>query len=175
MTMSGNHYVYALFRPDNGLIFWIGMSEDRGRIRMHRHRWRSEFGDDIPFVILREGLSATEAADLETALIYAIGRQPDGPLRNVHKGGTGYGRKSHVIHDFDAEARRRDRMSDPDVVAKLRAAKLGKPSAKRGRKFPSDAAKAAQQGFGWISDGITARRVKLEGLVIPDGWHRGRI
>jgi len=167
-----SHYVYALFRPDTGTIFWVGMSAG-DRIRSHRWRWRDEFGPDIPFVILRDGLSETEAAELETALIYAIGRHPHGPLRNVHKGGTGYGTKGHVIRDTEAEMARRARMSDPDVVDKLRAAKLGKPGAKKGKHYGgTQRNKDAQQGFMWITDEVVARRVKRG--PIPAGWRQGR-
>jgi hypothetical protein len=97
-------YVYGLFRPDTGQIFYVGMGRGerawqhqatRKRGRGHKDNIICKMIDDlgysdIPVVILREGLSQQEAIDLEIALIYAIGRHPHGPLVNATKGGEGW-------------------------------------------------------------------------------------
>jgi hypothetical protein len=76
--------------------------------------------------------------------------------------------------DEKAEIHRQLRMADPDVRAKMRAAKLGKPSAKRGRKFPSETVRLAQSKLGWITDDLVETRVNKTD-PIPEGWRRGRL
>jgi hypothetical protein len=101
--MERKHYVYALFRPDTGGIFYIGMGKGL-RYAYHvkcRKRGRSRKDNlickmiddlgypDIPVVFVRDGMTVAEAWDLEIALIYAIGRHPHGPLLNLTAGGNG--------------------------------------------------------------------------------------
>jgi hypothetical protein len=153
--------------------------------------------------MLRNDLTRQEAIDLEIALIYAIGRHPYGPLANIVRGGEGLAdptpefrikhgkRMREVLEDpeiravmsikaqardrsGDWELKRRARMGDPDVREKMAAAKRGRPSAKRGRKFPSIRTKEVQGRLGWITDDVTESRVPKTD-PIPDGWRRGRL
>src|SRR5215469_9594119 len=110
LEKGGNYCVYGLLRPTTKLIFWVGMTANlKSRLRAHRHQWRDEIGPYIPFVIFGEGLWSDDAVTLETTLIDIIGRHPDGPLLNAIRGGSGYGEKSHVIHNPEAEMARRAR------------------------------------------------------------------
>lgn len=167
--MTGKHYVYALFRPDNASVFYIGMGHGsrawqhckaRRRGRSHKDNVICRLVDDlgfreIPVVIIRDGLSREQAADLEIALIYAIGRHPNGPLTNIVRGGEGLAdptpefRAAHGKRMREAladpsirqkmsdkakardrggedEARRRARMSEPDVRERLRQAGINR-------------------------------------------------
>jgi hypothetical protein len=96
-------YVYGLFRPDNGQVFYIGMGRSQRAYEHQRDRRRKKTAknalickmvdrlgfSEIPVVFMRTGLKHQEACDLEIALIYALGRTPNGPLLNVVSGGEG--------------------------------------------------------------------------------------
>lgn len=96
-----NCYVYALFRP-NGSPFYIGMGS-RGRWNVHEKLARNgddshksrlirkiwEVGEEVQKEILEDGLSRTEAFDLERILISLVLREPNGPLINKVSGGLG--------------------------------------------------------------------------------------
>jgi hypothetical protein len=194
--MTG-YFVYALFRPDNGQVFYIGAAVRKNRVYDHFGKVVSGHGKvrrtvnafnelgykDIPWVVIKDNLSFREAASLETLFIDTIGRSPNGPLVNVLRIGgiaseTTRSKMSASAkvkeRDPEVEARRTARMADPDVRAKMRAAKLGKPSAKLGRKFPSEAVRLVQSKLGWITDGSTETRVNKT-APIPHGWRRGRL
>lgn len=191
--------VYALFRPDTGRIFYVGAGHGRMPWRHVRERFRPENNrrkneiicelidvlgfDEVPIVVLRDGLTMQEAADLEVALIYAIGCEPYGPLVNVRAGGELTSAKTRRLMSTRAkerdrsgewEARRKARMADPDVRERMAVAKRGEPSAKRGRKFPSARTQAVQSQLGWITNGVEETRISKAALI-PSGWRRGRL
>lgn len=107
--MHKDYYVYVLFR-EFGQPFYVGMG--RGdRIDQHEKRCRrlSTHRDhliaamlnarlDVPKVKIRERLSKAAAAEIEIALIAAIGREPLGPLINQTSGGDG-------VHDLSPDVR----------------------------------------------------------------------
>lgn len=116
--MSADHYVYGLFRPDTGLIFYVGMGK-RSRLRMTLYYGNEpklaickEHGAEC--VVVKDGLTREDAHDLERALILAIGREPHGPLVNRTTGGGS-------SYEMSEAAR-----------AKMSAAKLGKTSPRKG-------------------------------------------
>lgn len=100
---SKKYYVYGLFRPDTCSIFYIGMGQEqrawwhqtyRKRGRSHKDNIICKVIDDLgysecPVVIIKDELTKQEAIDLEIALIYAVGRHPNGPLVNKTAGGDG--------------------------------------------------------------------------------------
>ena len=211
-------YVYGLFRPDTGAIFYVGMgrngrawSHQRSRKKGKSHKDNiickciDELGyNEIPVVFFREGLSRQEAIALEITLIQGIGRRPNGPLVNVVRGGEGladpppefrvkHGRRMRIVlsdpsirdkmskkakardRSGEWEIKRRARMAEPEVREKMRAAKLGKPSAKRGKRYgPSLRNSEAQSNRIWITDGIEQRRIPKTELI-PEGWRRGHL
>jgi hypothetical protein len=96
-----DYYVYGLYRPDTGQLFYVGYG--RGN-RAWQHAAQRQHGRSykdnvlcklidtlgypaVPVVMLRRGMARDEAIDLEAALIHAIGRHPHGPLTNIMPGG----------------------------------------------------------------------------------------
>jgi hypothetical protein len=145
------YYVYALFRSDTGTIFYIGMGSGKrvhlsalcGNGNPFKQRVISKCGEVIP-VIVKDGMTMEDANDLERALILAVGRHPQGPLTNLAAGGEGCSDPSEQTRDLMSlrakernrnspwEAKRKARMADPEVRAKMSAAKKGKPSPRKG-------------------------------------------
>ncbi len=92
-------YVYVLFRPWNGEPCYVGKGCNE-RAHVHNKKgadhpnahlaaiYRRSVGP-LPVVVLRSGLSESEAFSTEVALIAAIGRAPRGPLTNLTDGGEG--------------------------------------------------------------------------------------
>jgi hypothetical protein len=144
-----NRYVYGLFRPDNGQIFYIGIGQGNRAWTHIKNRKREicyknnvickmidELGyAEIPVVIFRDNLSREEASNLEEKFISNIGRHPYGPLTNVLKGGD---------DRFDPP---------PETRIKMSLAKKGKI---------------------WITNGISQVRI-FPSDTIPQGWRRGRV
>jgi hypothetical protein len=121
-----DYYVYGLFRPDNGQVFYIGLGRGdrawqhaakRRRGRSYKDNVLCQLIDDrgypcVPVVVLRNHLTRDEAAALETALIYAIGRHPHGPLTNAQDGG--YAPPTRSRYDAaETAALMRERIADP--------------------------------------------------------------
>src|SRR5258708_40185602 len=109
--MADNYYVYALFR-ENSVPFYIGMGH--GNRWLNHERWAvrgqtshkdniickmRSAGIEVPKVKLEENLTKAQAVDLEIHLISILGREPNGPLTNLTKGGDG-------ICDLPEEKRR---------------------------------------------------------------------
>jgi hypothetical protein len=128
----GEHYVYGLFRPDDGCVFYIGLGRgDRAwQHAARRCRGRSlkdnlicELIDDrgfpgVPVVVLANNLTREAASALERAMIAALGRYPDGPLTNAQAGGCApIGRTRHTA--IETATRLRQRMADPDYQRML--------------------------------------------------------
>jgi len=95
MAETLDHYVYVLF-DERGQPFYVGMG--RGARWCHRGGRSSRdavvnrlqaSGFEVPRVKVAENLSRIQAAEIEIALIAAIGRWPDGPLVNASNGGDG--------------------------------------------------------------------------------------
>ena len=78
------------------------------------------------------------------------------------------------IRTPESEAARLAACRTPEARKRNSEAKLGQPSAKKGKTYgSSEKGKAVQQTLGWITDGIIATRVD-KSLPIPEGWWRGR-
>jgi hypothetical protein len=123
------YYVYALFRPDDGGVCYIGKGNG-GRI-FQSAKTRAFIvanGGEIPVVKLRSGLTASEAHEIERALIAAIGRECDGgPLLNVSTGGaSGYaGVQASPELRAKLSAVHRGKPKSPEHRARIGAANLG--------------------------------------------------
>jgi hypothetical protein len=133
--VNREYFVYGLFRPDTGSIFYVGMSCKTTRPTDHvrfRKRGRSykdnlicHFMDDegyadIPFKILKGDLTRQEAIDLEIALIYAIGRHPHGPLTNIVKGGEGLADPTPEFRERHG-ALMKEKLASPETRATMSA------------------------------------------------------
>jgi hypothetical protein len=135
---ANDFYVYGLFRP-NGIICYIGKGHGR-RCKAHFSRTHNSHlraiitmaGGDLPLVIIRSGLTEVTAFEIERAFISAIGRKEHGgPLVNMTDGGLGgSGRRQSE----EERAMRRAVFQQPEVRARMSAAHIGKPSARKGKK-----------------------------------------
>jgi hypothetical protein len=97
MRTARRYYVYGVFRP-SGIPMYIGHGcgdrwkrHDRKRTQNpHFAAILDQAGGDLPTVIIRSGLTKSEACEIEIALIKAIGREINGgPLVNLTDGGDG--------------------------------------------------------------------------------------
>lgn len=203
VSVENDRYVYGLFRPDTAEIFYVGMGMGQ-RAWTHEKNRKNNGGrknqlichliDDlgfleIPVVIFRSNLSLPEACDLETALIYALGREPFGPLLNVHQGGAGsFDCSSDTRAAMSSAAKARDRTGEweqrrieaarsPEARAKQSLARKGKPLWPNGRVDPrSDEGRRLwaekMAGRRWFTDGVNVTKVFPENA--PPGWFPGR-
>ena len=101
--MNNQKCVYVIFRQD-GRPCYVGKGE-QSRLRSHRHAARNGVHSnkhlanllknanfELPWVVIRSGLSNKEAIEVEVSLIEVLGRECDGgPLVNITKGGGRYG------------------------------------------------------------------------------------
>lgn len=138
--MTDVFYVYVLFRW-NGKPFYVGMG--RGKRWLH-HEWARSLTKrspktntvkktlrvlgEVPKIKVAEGLSRLAAADLERALIAAIGRYPEGPLVNITEGGegsSGYRWTTESRRRLSEIARRRP--VDYGKLARMHESNRGRP------------------------------------------------
>jgi hypothetical protein len=143
-----NFYVYFLERLD-GTPFYVGRGTGN-RWLMHEYkakRGRSykdniicqirDAGLRVPKRKIAEGLTDTEANELEIELIAKLGRHPNGPLANMTDGGEGI-----VEMPAESEARRRaklkGRKKSDETRERLRRA-ASNPSAETRRKMSEKA------------------------------------
>ena len=125
--------VYVYFHPVTGRPVYVGKGR---RYRWKQHLRRShnsrlansiaKYGDH-PVIVIRNGLSAQQAIEIEIALIGAIGRAPGGSLFNLTDGGEGA--SGHVP---SVESRDRNRIAHlgkkhtAEAKAKVAAANIDK-------------------------------------------------
>lgn len=97
------HYVYIIFRPEDGSPCYVGKGSVGDRVNDHiskamagRHRNKNlssiirNANGDVPNLIVRDCLTEQEAFETEISLISAIGRKKSGgPLTNLTDGGEG--------------------------------------------------------------------------------------
>lgn len=132
-----DYYVYGLLR-ENGTIFYIGKGR-RNRWLDHEkyaHKKNSHKNAIIIQITNRgltlqkykiaENLTATEALDIEVALILLIGRKPYGPLVNMTAGGDGLVDPSPEARKNMGAAQRRRAPHPPEVIEKMRLMRTGK-------------------------------------------------
>jgi hypothetical protein len=154
-----DYYVYVLIRSDNGKPFYVGCAIQLGRISTHLSgrdtatgtivRSLRDLGYETIPIIVRDDIEYKEARLIETCLIDAL----NGLIVN----------KRRYVGGFCEETRRR-----------MSLAKLGKPSARKGKRYgPTERGKIAQGQLGWITNGVEDKRVNKNN-PIPDGWYRGR-
>lgn len=92
-----SYYIYVMFRPWNGLPFYIGKGKGprwNGAAGRNPHfknivARAERLGLEIPKVKIRSHLTEDEAFRIEVAFIAAIGRGGYGPLVNLTNGGDG--------------------------------------------------------------------------------------
>lgn len=190
--MEKQHYVYALFRPDNGRIFYIGMGQGnrawdhvpkRYQSQVYKNRvvcyYIDELGyPDIPVVIIRDGLTRDEAALLETLLIRAIGRGSQGPLTNMTDGGDGgvndgYAAMDKMSLEWRAKqsARTKGKPKSPEHRAKIAAALRGRKPTPQCLESVSKANKS-RTGITQSKETIEKRVEKLRGRKQPENVRR---
>jgi hypothetical protein len=156
--LSPEYYVYALFRPDTGTVFYIGMGKgDRAWQHVGESRRHRSYKDnlirklidvrgypEIPVVILRGGLTRDEAINLEIIMIAALGRYPNGPLTNRTAGGDGgrifLNEEDEKIKREKHSAATKGRPKDEDHKRKI-------GDAHRGRSKPEHVLKALADGY----------------------------
>jgi hypothetical protein len=113
-----DYYVYALFRRDTGVPFYLGygrgnrwLQHERdtkrrqvnGQLRRGNHHKESIIrqilllSKDIPKIKIAADLTLNEAKRLEIIFIAAIGRHPNGPLTNLTAGGEGISRPTEEL------------------------------------------------------------------------------
>jgi len=200
------YYVYALFRPDNGELFYIGAgSGNRAWAHISQSKYFnapkdnlireiiSKGYDDLIVKIIKDDLSREEASDLEKSLIYAIGRQPHGPLLNRQSGGlekfeNHTDTKNQISSTMKVLAKNRigteweknrveaTRSSDARLKRSVNSKGKSKPWFKGKPKSQEHLEKLLPTRCGrqWINNG------SIENLVykreaIPNGWNRGRL
>lgn len=103
-------YVYVAFRP-NGIPCYVGKgSGDRWKIHFtrcsnpHLNNIIKRANNNLPIVIIKDGLNEQEAFEIEKAFIAALGRETDGgPLVNLTTGGEG---SSGRVETLEMRARR---------------------------------------------------------------------
>lgn len=200
VLIEGDYFVYALFRPDNGAVFYIGGASREKRLRERGTRGRGKMiraleragYTEIPSIVIRAGLTRLAAQELESAFIQAIGCMPDGPLVNKFRIGViidEEGRRNMSLaakardRSGDDEMRRRARMGDLDVRVRM-----SDSARKRERTVEFETRRLAaahspearkkrgvsQARRGWITNGIEEVRA-LKTDPIPNGWRRGRL
>jgi hypothetical protein len=160
-------YVYGLFDAD-GIIRYIGKGKGRRWLlhekkRPDKRNWaKYEFIiatlavlGEIPKVKIRENLTEPEAFEIETALINAIGRFPDGPLINRTNGGDGMSGFKHSPSTIEALSERRkkfwERMTPQERREFALKSAAGKTSEERrasGRKGAAQLPPGAHREFG---------------------------
>jgi hypothetical protein len=147
--LKRDYYVYALFRHDTGVVFYVG----KGRGRRYKYScnpklakagrsWKENIilaaaadGKDVPVVLIHTGLLNAIACEYERALILAVGRHPNGPLVNQTDGGEGLDNPSaeirakksaatiamqHVINSPEACAKRSRTLMGHDTPQEVR-------------------------------------------------------
>lgn len=121
-------YVYAMFRPD-GTPCYVGKGRGWRHVKKtsrsrHLLSIMNANGGRLPTEKILEGLTESQAFDLEAVLIRLIGRETNGgPLVNQTDGGDGV---SGMRHSAEVRERMRVRMTtlmaDPAEKARRRAA-----------------------------------------------------
>lgn len=163
-------YIYALFRP-NGIICYIGKGKGY-RLRAHFRRTHNphlrsiiaQAGGDLPAIIIRGGLTESEAFELEKIFIAAIGRKANGgPLVNMSDGGIGGGARKQSAEEI---AKRTAALGRPEVRAKMRASHIGQPSGRKGKKATAETReklRISHTGKKQTPEHLENRMVKLRG------------
>lgn len=153
-------YVYALFRPDTGIVCYIGKGKgyrlsgqmiNPGNIRLKRIV--AKCGKSLIGVKIRNGLTEAEALKIEIALIAAIGRRCDGgPLVNMSTGGESSASGSYREEPWVFTPEWRQNLS---IAAKKR---------KRPPTYPQEHREAIRQGIlkHWASLSSEERSVRTE-------------
>jgi len=138
--MSAIFYVYILFKPWDGEPFYVGKGKGR-RWLQHESERRDHYnpivrrilaktrrlGLEIPKVKIRDNLTESQAFEIETAFIKAIGRnQNGGPLANNTDGGegvSGYKFPQKIIEKIRSS--RIGMICDPEWRAKVSKSLIG--------------------------------------------------
>lgn len=111
--MRRTYYVYVVFRPWDGSPCYVGKGHgdrwkkfspgDRSNLHLLNIAAKAKrLGMELPVVKARNGLTETEAFEIERAFIAAIGRGKEGSLVNLSDGGDG---PSGARHSKKARAR----------------------------------------------------------------------
>jgi len=116
-------FVYALLRNDEPC--YIGKGKG---VRHLQHAQKgpshpnkalasllNEAGGQLPAVIISNGLTESEAFDLERVMIALVGREPFGPLVNKTAGGQGSAGFKHSVETKALMAERRIGKSRPEL------------------------------------------------------------
>ena len=139
--MRHDYVTYLYFRP-NGMPLYVGYGTPARPAEHLKKSTNAQNGRKLPFVVIHQGLSLSDARSREIALIKAIGREDmgTGPLVNRTGGGEGWGdpspefikRRADSLRGYVHSEETRARMSAakqnilPSTREKMRLAKLGK-------------------------------------------------
>jgi len=147
---GSNYYVYGLINPLNGLLFYVGITnrlekrvvehldfEIKGESKIKRqiiNEIKESYGDLLGVQLFAQNISLEESLKLEVETIKKYGRvdKGNGILSNRTWGGRGgLTSTSHKLGD---------KLSD-ETRLRMSIAKKGKPSKRKGRKFPGSGGK----------------------------------
>jgi len=159
MHENAEFYVYALFRPWNGVPCYVGKGKGSRWVRHEKLADRhnndhlaaifKKAGGPIPRVKIRENLTENEAFELEKSLIAVLGRHPNGVLANKTDGGDGV---SGVIQSPETRKKRSESLKN-HVVSNETREKIRQGHI--GRKFTKERSEA-------MSKARTGRSLSLE-------------
>lgn len=185
------HYVYIYFRM-NGVPLLVGMGSGnrwldtkRGRCKWFRNVL-AKAGGSLPVVMIQEGLTRSEASDIEIKLIASIGRYPHGPLVNINPGGEGFtgrhtetsrakmrlnchppsqrGVKQSTEQIEKRAAKLRGKQRSPEAIEASRLGQIGRVASVETRAKQ----RAAKLGKKQSEEHIESRTSKLRGRLRPE-------
>jgi hypothetical protein len=157
--MAKNFYVYGLFRPDNGLICYIGKGHGKrfehsakyggSRNNSDLMKLIKKYGE-LSGAILFSGLTEKQALKREIELIAIIGRKKDGgPLVNITSGGQGG-------NDNGAGDSHWNKESHPQSGIAIGNALRGKPKSLAARKAMGKSQKKRDRSAGYSEEHAAA-------------------
>lgn len=209
-----NYYVYIYFNPITNLPFYVG--KGKGGRMYHHLKETAETTDNkkkfnyinklrksgvTPIItIFKDGMSESDAYDLEEELILKYGRkdfESYGILTNICLGSRPPITKGEKHHNFGRgfltkhtdetkkkiseskkgkESWHKGRTKSDETKQKMSAAQKGRlvtnEAREKLREYTGE--KSSQFGSIWITDGNTNMKIKKD-AIIPEGWYRGRI
>lgn len=165
MRNTKTYCIYRHIRLDTNEVFYVGMSSSKKRpyCTYYRTKWWKRINNktDIEVEILIEGLSKSEACELEIFLISEYGRKAlkEGSLVNFTKGGEGtYGRIMTQEMKDKISLKNKNSKRTTEQKLKMSKAKIGKYT----RGDSPHAKKVINIGNGKVYDSIMDASVDVK-------------